>query len=421
MEQSLSERRQLLQTKIFGHAEVAGFNSYSRAVLSRLSRCHTAAIGVHHYRCSNEDCRHIHHQYHSCGNRHCPCCGGMKRMQWVEDRMGELLPTTYFHLVFTLPQELRSLCMGNRKLLFGLLFKAAQHTILTLSKDEKYMGGTPGIVSILHTHGQDLSFHPHIHNIVSGGGMLPSPVGERPGVRWIKEKRANGRFLFPRRAMEKIYKGYFLEHLRKYIANKSLVFTSKEALENILSVVGQKKWNVYAKAPFGGPAQIIEYLGRYTHKVAITAHRILQIDDSHISFKYKDYADGNKQKVMTLSHEEFLRRFEQHILPKSFMKIRHAGYLHSKNKMERIASVCSQLKLPAPMQRVHTPVALRMLLQTGTDIMLCPVCKKGRMELIKTFIYHNGCLVDAAQLRNRGSPKIKRKYASHEKSMYLYS
>jgi hypothetical protein len=417
MEQSLSERRQLLQTKIFGHAEVAGFNSYSRAVLSRLSRCHTAAIGVHHYRCSNEDCRHIHHQYHSCGNRHCPSCGGMKRMQWVEDRMGELLPTTYFHLVFTLPQELRSLCMGNRKLLFGLLFKAAQHTILTLSKDEKYMGGTPGIVSILHTHGQDLSFHPHIHNIVSGGGMLPSPVGEGPGVRWIKEKRANGRFLFPRRAMEKIYKGYFLEHLRKYIANKSLVFTSKEALENILSVVGGKKWNVYAKAPFGGPAQIIEYLGRYTHKVAITAHRILQIDDSHISFKYKDYADGNKQKVMTLSHEEFLRRFEQHILPKSFMKIRHAGYLHSKNKMERIASVCSQLKLPAPMQRVRTPVALRMLLQTGKDIMLCPVCKKGRMELVKTFIYHNGCLVDAAQLRNRGSPKIKRKYAIHEKSI----
>ena len=233
--------------------------------------------------------------------------------------------------------------------------------------------------------------------------------------KWIKEKRANGRFLFPRRAMEKIYKGYFLEHLRKYIANKSLVFTSKEALENILSVVGQKKWNVYAKAPFGGPAQIIEYLGRYTHKVAITAHRILQIDDSHISFKYKDYADGNKQKVMLLPHAEFLRRFEQHILPKSFMKIRHAGYLHAKNKMNRIAAVCRQLKLPVPMQRVHIPLALRLLLQTGRDITLCPVCGQGRMELIKTFIFHNGCLIDAAQLRNRGSPKLKRNYTAHEK------
>ena len=415
VEQLLNERRQLLQTKIFGHRSVTGFNPYSQAVLSRLSRCHTAAIGVHHYRCGNDACRHMHYQYHSCGNRHCPSCGGTKRMQWVEDRMGELLPTTYFHLVFTLPQELRSLCMGNRKLLFGLLFKAAQHTILTLSKDEKYMGATPGIVSILHTNGQDLSFHPHVHNIVSGGGM--DRTGNPKAIGWIKEKRSNGRFLFPRRAMEKIYKGYFLQQLRKYIAGKSLVFTNKQALENILDIVGQKKWNVYAKAPFGGPAQIIEYLGRYTHKVAITAHRICWIDDSHISFKYKDYNDGNKQKIMTLEHVEFLRRFEQHILPQGFMKIRHAGYLHSKNKMQRIAAACSQLKLPAPMQRVHTPVALRLLLQTGKDITLCPVCKKGRMQLVKTFIYHNGCLVDAAQLRNRGSPKTKRKYTAHEKNI----
>ncbi len=404
MEQPLNERRHLLQTKIFSHPTASDFNSYSQAVLSKLSRCHTAGIGVHHYRCSNASCSHLHYQYHSCGNRHCPGCGGMKRSQWVEDRMGELLPTTYFHLVFTLPQELRSLCMGNRKLLFGLLFKAAQHTILTLSKDEKYIGGTPGIVSILHTHGQDLSFHPHIHNIVSGGGM------DGAG-KWIKEKRSNGRFLFPRRAMEKIYKGYFMEHLKKYMANGALVFTNQKEVENMRSIAGKKKWNVHAKAPFGGPAQIIEYLGRYTHKVAITAHRILHIDDTYISFKYKDYADGNQHKVMSLSHAEFLRRFEQHILPKGFVKIRHSGYLHSKNKMERIAAVCRQLNLPVPMQRVHTPVALQLLLQTGKDITLCPVCGQGRMVLVKTFIFHNGCLIDAAQLRNRGSPKTKKIYS----------
>ncbi len=415
MEQPLNERRQLLQSKIFAHPSVTGFNPYSQAVLSRLSRCHTAAIGVHHYRCNNEGCKHMHYQYHSCGNRHCPCCGGMKRDEWIEDRMGELLPTTYFHLVFTLPQELRSLCMGNRKLLFGLLFKSAQHTILTLSKDEKYIGATPGIVSILHTNGQDLNFHPHIHNIVSGGGILPSPDGEGPGVRWIKEKRSNGRFLFPRRSMEKIYKGYFLDQLRKYIANGTLKYADLKTVENILSMVGQKKWNVHANAPFGGPAQIVEYLGRYTHKVAITAHRILHIDNSNIIFKYKDYAAGNKQKIMVLTHAEFLSRFEQHILPKGFVKIRHTGYLHAKNKMERIAAVCKQLQLPAPMQRVHTPVALRLLLQTGKDITLCPVCKKGKMELVATFIYHHGCLLDAAQLRNRGSPKRKSKKVPHEK------
>ena len=322
--------------------------------------------------------------------------------------MGELLPTTYFHLVFTLPQELRSLCMGNRKLMFGLLFKAAQHTILTLGKDEKYIGAAPGIVSILHTNGQDLSFHPHIHNIVSGGGI-------DGGGKWIKEKRSNGRFLFPRRAMEKIYKGYFLDYLRKYIANGTLKYADLASVENMLFMVAQKKWNVHANAPFGGPAQIIEYLGRYTHKVAITAHRILNIDNSNIIFKYKDYADGNKQKIMTLEHAAFLSRFEQHILPKGFVKIRHSGYLHAKNKMERIAAVCKQLHLPGPMQRVHTPVALRILLQTGKDITLCPVCKKGKMELVATFIYHHGCLVDAAQLRNRGSPKIKSKNLTREK------
>ena len=401
VEQSLNERRQLLQKNIFAHSSVSGFNPYSQGVLSRLSRCHTASIGVHHYRCSNEGCRHMHYQYHSCGNRHCPSCGGMKRDQWVEDRMGELVPTSYFHLVFTLPQELRPLSMGNRKLLFGLLFKSAHHTILTLAKDERYMGATPGIVSILHTNGQDLTFHPHVHSIVSGGGI--NAVG-----KWIKEKRANGSFLFPRRAMEKIFKGFFLDHLRKYILDKTLVYSNLEELESVLEIVGQKKWNVYAKAPFGGPAQIIEYLGRYTHKVAITAHRILHINDTLISFKYKDYLDGNKQKIMKLTHQEFLRRFEQHILPKNFVKIRHAGYLHARNKMERIAAVCQELKLPAPMQKAHTPVALRLMIQTGRDIMACPVCGQGRMNLVKTLINHHGVLMDIAQLRNRGSPKIKR-------------
>ena len=159
----------------------------------------------------------------------------------------------------------------------------------------------------------------------------------------------------------------------------------------------------------GGSESVVEYLGRYTHKVAITAHRILHIDDAHISFKYKDYSDGNKQKVMMLTHAEFLRRFEQHILPKNFVKIRHAGYLHAKNKMERIAAICDELQLPAPMQKVYTPIALRVLLQTGRDIMACPVCGKGRMKHVKTFIYHHGALVDIAQIRNRGSPKIKRK------------
>jgi hypothetical protein len=316
--------------------------------------------------------------------------------------MGELLPTTYFHVVCTLPQELRSLCMGNRKLLFGLLFSASRHMLLTLGLDDKYMGATPGIVSILHTHGQDLSFHPHIHNIVSGGGI------NKEGS-WVKEKRANGNFLFPRRAMEKIFKGYFLDHLRKYLADGSLQYSSRSEVESIITTVGKKKWNVYAKAPFGGPQQIVEYLGRYTHKVAITAHRIEHIGDTHIRFRYKDYAHGNKQKVMELTHQEFLRRFEQHILPRGFMKIRHSGYLHARDKMKRIAGVCAELALPTPMPRVQVPATLRLLLQTGQDVTLCPRCKTGRLQLIQTLIYHNGGMVDVAQLRNRGSPSVIKK------------
>lgn len=409
MDQPLAEIRRLLQSKIFTHPEVKTFNGYSQAVLIRLSRCHTAEIGVHQYRCTNESCSHVHYQYHSCGNRHCPNCGGTKREQWVEDRMGELLPTTYFHIVFTLPHELRALSMGNRKLLFGLLFKSAQHTLLTLAKDDRYIGAVPGIVSILHTNGQDLSFHPHVHCIVSGGGILPSLAGEGPGVRWIKEKRSNGKFLFPRRAMEKMYKGYFLSQLRKYISTGELKYEDREALENIVSTVGKKKWNVYAKAPFGGPAQIVEYLGRYTHKVAITAHRIISIDDENISFRYKDYADGNKQKVMTLSHAEFLRRFEQHILPRGLVKIRHSGYLHSKDKMKRIAEMCKQLQLPEPMPRVAIPATVRLQLQTGKDVTVCPVCGNGKLQLVRTMIYHNGRLVDVNELRNRGSPGIKKR------------
>jgi len=309
--------KSLLQRKIFGHASAQIYNAYSQHILKRLADCHTAGLGMHLYRCAS--CTHQHHQYHSCGNRHCPNCGGLKREQWLQDRMSELLPTTYFHLVFTLPQELRSIVMGNRRLLFTLLFEASTYTIRKLGMDKKYMGVTPGIVSILHTNGQDLTFHPHVHCIVTGGGL--SSEG-----KWQVERRRQGNFLFPRRAMEKIFKGYFLDKIQQYHQQKLLKIEDENIFHELIRKVRFKKWNVYAKAPFGGPQQIMEYLGRYTHKVAISTHRIKAITDDSITFSYKDYQDKHKQKLMTLSHEEFLRRFEQHILPKGFVKIRHSGF-----------------------------------------------------------------------------------------------
>ena len=209
-QQSINEIRQLLQQKIFGHTCVKNFNPYSRAVFNRLRICHTAGIGVHHLKCNKTSCSNEQYQYHSCGDRHCPNCGGLKKEQWLQDRMSELLPTTYYHLVFTLPQELRSLVMSNRTLLFNLLFQSGHHTINKLGADKKWLGARPGIVSILHTNGQDLSFHPHIHCIVSGGGILPSPDREEQGVRWVKEIRTNGNYLYSKPVIEKEYRLYFL-------------------------------------------------------------------------------------------------------------------------------------------------------------------------------------------------------------------
>ena len=250
-QQSLPDIRQLLQQKIFGHPCVHQFNPYSRAVFNRLRICHTAGIGVHHVKCNSNTCNHQQYQYHSCGDRHCPNCGGMKKEQWLQDRMSELLPTSYYHLVFTIPQELRSLVMGNRTVLFNLLFDASHHTINVLSADKRWLGAKPGIVSILHTNGQDLSFHPHIHSIVSGGGIDVAGL-------WVKEKRISSNFLFPKQLMEKTYKDYFLKRLTTLLKQQKIKPTGLTALENTIAHLSTIRWNVHAKAPFGGPAQILE-------------------------------------------------------------------------------------------------------------------------------------------------------------------
>lgn len=395
-QQTLNEIRQLLQQKIFGHKSVENFNPYSRAIFKRLQLCHTAGIGVHHLKCNKSGCDNEHYQYHSCGNRHCPNCGGLKKEQWLQDRVSELLPTTYYHLVFTLPQELRSLVMGNRTALFNLLFDAAHHTINKLSAQKKWLGAKPGIVSILHTNGQDLSFHPHIHCIVSGGGI------NKEG-NWVKEKRANGNYLYPKAKMEKEYKTYFLKMLQKLTTQKKLKITDATALQKTIENLRHVRWNVYANAPFGGPAQILEYLGRYTHKTAITAHRIKKITGTAITFTYKDYADGKKQKQMALSHEKFALRFEQHILPARFVKIRHCGYLAHNGKNQRIAAIHQQLNLPTPMPKVIIPFSLQMLQRTGVDYTLCPKCKEGKMEIIASYLNHDGTLVNIQDLTRRST------------------
>jgi len=369
---AVSNAHQLQQ--LFGQAATQPFNTVSKQVFSKLHHCHTAANGVHTYRCNDGQCNQLHHQYHSCGNRHCPNCGGLKKEQWIENLTAELLPTSYYHVVFTLPHEFHSLILGNRRALFKLLFDAASQTLLQFAKDPQWLGGKCSITAVLHTWGQQLSFHPHVHCIVSGGGVDESDC-------WVKAKRSNDKFIFPVAALKAVFKGIFLKGLRQLVQQQTLQLEGI-AVEEVIKKAGYKKWNVYAKSPFGSVANVVAYLGRYTHKIAITAHRIVSISEHSVLFKYRDYADDNLQKEMRLSHLEFLRRFELHILPKGFVKIRHYGLLQNHGKRKRLSKIRQQLKLSPLAPKVQVPVAVRMLEQYGKDITLCPKCNSGKLVLI---------------------------------------
>lgn len=355
-------------------------NAHVSKVLQRIRSCRTAALGYHVYGCTKDGCGHIQYQYHSCRDRHCPNCGAIKKQEWIEARSRELLPVKYYHVVFTLPHELNSLVMGHRKLLYKLLFDASAATLLTFAKDEKYLGATPGIISVLHTWGQQLSFHPHIHCIVSGGGITT-------GNEWKEAKKNDWRFLFPVKALSIVYRAKFLQVLQLMIAKAEVKLPAKTDCKHLLNVLYGKDWVVYAKAPFGGPHAVIEYLGRYTHKVAISNHRIQSINEESdtVTFTYKDYSDDGTQKQMTLTSDEFIRRFTQHILPERFTKIRTYGYLANRGRHGRINEVLKKMKFPVHKELVKIPIEVRMLEQYGIDMKECPACKNRTLQLIKIF------------------------------------
>lgn len=354
-------------------------HAHSQRVMQQIASCRTAQNGYHLYQCDEPGCGHLKYQYHSCRNRHCPNCGALKKEEWVEDRMRELLPVKYYHVVFTLPHQLNSLILGNRKPLLKLLFDAASATLLRFAADTKYLGALPGIIAILHTWGQQLSFHPHLHCIVSGGGIygLNTDTPE-----WKTASKNDWQFLFPVKAMNKVFRAKYLEGVKKLIANGMV-----KPLDDTAAIIEQlynTDWVVYAKAPFGGPGQVVEYLGRYTHKVAISNHRIISINEQEqsVCFQFKDYSDGHKQKQMTLEAKEFLRRFEQHILPKGFTKIRSYGYLANRGRTHRVKNILCILQLPPHPAKVKTPWQIRLLEKYGLRFNECPCCKKISLKLI---------------------------------------
>ena len=389
--------------QLFAHPCIQQFNVVSQNVFSRLHRCHTADLGMHHYRCNNADCNHLHRQYHCCGNRHCPNCGGLKKEQWIENLTAQLFPTAYYHVVFTVPHEFNALTLGNRTAMYKLLFDAASATLLQFGRDPQYLGATCGITMVLHTWGQNLDFHPHVHCIVSGGGVN--------NKQWVAAKRCNQKFLFPVDAMKPVYKAIYLKGLRQLL-HKGVLKTAAMDVERFIKKAGCKKWNVYAKSPFGGVASVIEYLGRYTHKTAITKHRMVAITQHSVTFRYKDYNDNGRSKLMTLSKQEFLRRYELHFLPRGFVKIRHYGYLQNHGKTTRLNEVRKNMELQPLPPVVTIPATQRMLEQYGKDITLCPKCQQGKLILIavvypsaiaKRFKAIIGSTTEAC-IRNKASP-----------------
>jgi len=305
----------------------------------------------------------------------------------METRMNELLPVKYFHVVFTLPHELNGLVMGNRRVLFKLLFDSAAHCLLTLCNDPKWLGAVPSITAVLHTWGQQLTFHPHVHCIVSGGG-----AGKHNRWHNLKKSVRYG-YLFPYKVMEPIFKGYFLDRMDKLIGKGEVKVPENCHWKQLKDDLYKREWLVYAKQPMGNAGQVVEYLARYSYKVAISNYRILDVKERSVRFQYKDYADHKKTKTMSLSTQEFLRRFEQHILPKGFVKMRHYGILGNNRRKQKINSILALMQLPPHPPVVKIPYQIRMLEKYGVDVTLCPRCKKGRLML-----------VSVAPPMNRGSP-----------------
>lgn len=341
---------------------------YHLRVLNALQYCRTSYFGGHVDKCNS--CNHVRISYNSCRNRHCPKCQTTNKERWIEAREQDLLPTTYFHVVFTIPHELNTYCLNYPKELYNILFAASKETIETFANDPKHLGAQMGMISVLHTWGQNLSLHPHVHMIIPGGGITPAGY-------W-KNAKCDGKYLFPATAMSIVYKNKFIEKLKLFLEaeNKFLDVSLRRKLY-------KQNWVVDARQPFGGPKQVLEYLGRYTHKIAISNHRIKNVSDGKVSFTYKDYAHGGVQKLMTLDAEEFLRRFCLHILPPKFMKIRHYGILASRCKPMLRAYQFTQGIIVQQLEKKSWKEITKEKLNFDVDA--CPCCKTGKMIRVMSF------------------------------------
>lgn len=341
-------------------------------IMRAITACRTPALGGHRQRCST--CGFERPAYNSCRNRHCPKCQSLAKARWLEARSAELLPVGYFHVVFTLPHELNRLILRNKAATLKMLFDAVAQTLLQFGRDPRNgLGGKIGFLAVLHTWDQKLLDHFHLHCVIPAGALSPD------GGRWIA---ANENFLFPVKALAKVFRGKFVAMLKDAFAARQLVGGS-ETSEELIAKLYRKDWIVYCKPPFGGPRKVLDYLGRYTHRVAIANHRIKAVENGHVRFAYRDRSDGDTVKAMTIPAGEFIRRFLLHSLPPSFMRIRHFGFLANRSKSRDLRR-CRELLGQPPEIPQASPVSDRekLLELTGQDIAQCPACKLGVMRVV---------------------------------------
>jgi len=344
-----------------------------RKAFADIRDCRTVALGGH---VEHFDCGHRVPVYNSCTNRNCPKCQAAARAKWLAEREAELLPIdTYFHVVFTLPQEIANLALQNAREIYRILFRAASETLLTIAADPQHLGAEIGFLAVLHTWGQNLHIHPHIHCVVPGGGI------SHDGSRWIAPRKKS--FFLPVKVLSCLFRKKFLIYLKKAFRKGKLRFHGElkpladpSTFAALCGKAGQRKWVVYAKRPFGGPEQVLKYLARYVQRVAISNNRLLSLENGRVTFAWKDYADGNQSKTMTLDAVEFIRRFLLHVLPSGFVRIRHFGFLANRKRAKKLALCRSLLsaRQTAPEPNI----------QTGEqETRRCPICKTGRLVFIE--------------------------------------
>jgi Putative transposase/Transposase zinc-binding domain len=360
-----------------------------RRALRDIRDCRTAVLGGHLQQCDR--CGHRVILYNSCRNRHCPKCQATARARWLAQRQAELLPVPYFHVVFTLPQPIGRLAFENAKPIYNILFRAASQTLLETAADPRLLGATIGFLAVLHTWGQNLHLHPHLHCVVPGGGISPD------GSRWIGCPKSS--FFLPVRVLSRRFRKRFLLYLRKAFHKGRLHFsgelqslTEPVAFRALCEKAADIEWVVHIKPPFGGPERVLKYLARYTHRVAISNHRLRSLENGHVSFEWKDYADRSRTKCMNLDAVEFIRRFLLHVLPSGMVRVRQFGFLANRVRQHKL----EQCRILLAVRHCSSPIASASVDPTVPDALACPVCKLGRLIVIELLIAEPAVFLDTS-------------------------